>query len=116
MPGGETVTGPAVHVTRDDPRYKALIRSFRAECEQASTPCWLCRQPIDYRLRHRPGRPIPDGAFEADHYKTWSEYPHLRMDRANLRATHHSCNRRRSNKPADESRAVLALGEPSRDW
>lgn len=110
------MTQPPIHATRDDPRYRALIRAFRADCEQANTPCWLCRQPIDYTLRHRPGKPIPDGAFEADHYKTWSGYPHLRMDRANLRASHHSCNRARSAKEPETARATLALGEPSREW
>ena len=110
------MTGPPVYVERDDPRYQRMIRAYRAECAAASLPCWLCRQAIDYRLRHKPGRPIPDGAFEADHYKSWSEYPHLRMDRGNLRPSHHRCNRRRSNKPASEARTVLALGEPSRDW
>lgn len=107
---------PAHQVQRDDPRYRALVRRFRRESEQAGSPCWLCKQPIDYTLKHRPGRPIPDGAFEADHYKTWSDHPDLRMDPGNLRASHHGCNRRRSNKPADEARVVLALGEPSRDW
>lgn len=110
------MTGPAHHVTRDDPRYKALVRAFRAECAAAAAPCWLCRQPIDYTLRHRPGKPIPAGAFEADHYKGWAAYPHLRMDRGNLRASHHGCNRARSDTPAEEARVVLALGEPSRAW
>lgn len=110
------MTGPAVHITRDDSRYQQLIRDYRAECAAASLPCWLCGQAIDYRLRHRPGRPIPAGAFEADHVKTWTKYPHLRMDRANLRPSHHECNRARSDKPADEARTVLALGEPSREW
>lgn len=110
------MTGPPAYVERDDPRYRALVRSFRAECAAASLPCWLCRQPIDYTIRWRPGRPIPDGAFEADHFKTWSKYPALRLDRANLRPAHHSCNRARSDKPAHEARAVLALGEPSRRW
>lgn len=110
------MTGPAMHVERGDSRYQQLVRDFRAECATANLPCWLCRQPIDYRLRVKPGKPIPDGVFEADHYRTWSEYPHLRMDRGNLRASHHRCNRRRSNKPADQARVVLALGEPSREW
>lgn len=104
------------HITRDDPRYKRLIRDYRAECAAAHLPCWLCGQPIDYSLRHKPGRPTPDGAFEADHYKTWSEYPRLRMDRANLRPSHLRCNRSRSNSPAGETKALYALGEPSRDW
>lgn len=110
------MTGPPVHVTRDDSRYQRLIRDYRAECDAASLPCWLCRQPIDYTLRHRPRRPIPDGAFEADHFRAWADFPHLRMDRANLRPSHHSCNRARSNRAPEVARAVLALGEPSREW
>lgn len=110
------MTGPAAHIERDDPRYRKLVRDFRADCETSGTPCWLCGQPIDYRLRHKPGKPIPDGAFEADHAKTWADYPALRLDRSNLRAAHKGCNRRRGKRPADDLQRELALGEPSRTW
>ena len=107
---------PTPHIERNDPRYQRLIRTYRAECAAAHLPCWLCHQPIDYSLRYKRGKPIPDGAFEADHYKTWAKHPALRMDRANLRPSHHGCNRNRSDKEPGEAQAPLALGEPSRDW
>lgn len=110
------MAGPADHIERNDSRYQKLVRSYRAECSAASLPCWLCGQRIDYTLKQRPGRPIPDGAFEADHYKGWAAYPQLRLDRGNLRPSHHRCNRGRSDKPAEQARVTLALGEPSRDW
>ena len=107
---------PRPQIERNDPRYRALIRRYRAEGAAAGLPCWLCGQPIDYRLRHRPGQPIPDGAFEADHYRTWARHPEDRMNPGNLRPAHHRCNRARSDKPPERARATLALGTPSRDW
>lgn len=105
-------------VGRDDPRYKAARARFRAECAGRNAACWLCSQPIDYTLRHRPGRPIHPGTWELDHYREWAKYPALRLEPSNFRPSHMKCNRDRNNEtgPRHTNGAPLGLGTPSRTW
>ena len=46
------------------PRWRKLRATFRLDCERRQLPCGICRQPIDYRLKH----PDPDG-WHPDHVK-----------------------------------------------
>lgn len=46
------------------PRWRKLRATFRLDCERRQLPCGICRQPIDYRLKH----PDPN-AWHPDHVK-----------------------------------------------
>lgn len=83
-----------------------LMRRFKAECGEAGLPCWLCGQPIDYRAPQ--GDP---NAFEGDHVIPSSVDPELADDVDNLRPSHASCNRARSNNAPS-----FSLGVPSERW
>lgn len=102
---------------RESAAYKRQRAEFRLQCSKMSmplpdgsmskgAPCWLCNQPIDYRLSH----PHPE-CWSLDHAKTVKEAPELIMDVANWRASHLDCNQRRGT---DEP--FIDLGEPSRMW
>lgn len=75
--------------------WRELKAKFRAACQKADAPCWLCEQQIDYAADWR--QPT---AFEADHYHPLSTHPHLALVMGNLRPSHQSCNRSRGNKSA----------------
>lgn len=91
--------------------WRTLRASFRTECERADAPCWICRQPIDYTIINSPGDKQNTEAWEPDHLYPRSTHPHLRLDRANLRASHLGCNRARGNQMLDDD-----LGTLSRQW
>lgn len=87
-------------------RYRQLRKTFRSQCEQANTQCWLCSQPIDYTI------PWPDEqSFELDHLYPRSTHPQHAEDPANFRASHRACNNKRSNKMP-----VGGLGTLKRNW
>lgn len=70
-------------------------------------PCWICNQPIDYRL--------PDGhddAWSPDHVYPVADYPEHAEDPANIRPSHLACNRARGRGESVTS----PLGAPSRQW
>lgn len=83
-----------------------LSASFRSQCATDNTPCHLCGMKIDYNAA-----PNTRDAFEADHFYPRSTHPELTLDPANLRASHHSCNRARGNRPVTGT-----LGTPSEVW
>ena len=95
--------------------YVALRKVFREQCAAAWTPCHVCNQPIDYRLKH--GDPW---AWELDHLVPVIRDPSLALVVSNFRASHSVCNKRRGllEGPAgavDDEYEDL-LGEPSEAW
>lgn len=83
-------------------RWNRLRENLKAQRK----PCWLCNQPIDYRLKWPHG-----GSFSADHVAPLSTHKYLAEDPQNLRAAHLRCNTSRgANAPKNE------LGQTSRQW
>jgi hypothetical protein len=81
------MTGRDSHA--DSHQYRKLVANQRAKL----LPCWLCGQPIDYRLDY----PDPD-SYSYDHAKAWIDYPHLRLDPDNGRSAHLHCNQSRGKR------------------
>jgi hypothetical protein len=75
---------------RNGHRERNVKRDFRARCQAAGAPCWICRQPIDYAAK-----PQTPNAFEPDHYWPVKTHQHLAYDPGNLRPSHSRCNRSR---------------------
>lgn len=91
-----------VSAGRSGHNWRKLVANLRAQ----RRPCWICGQPIDYRLRW------PDPAsFSADHAAPLSTYPHLAEDPSNLRASHLRCN---TSRGAREPKAQIGI--TSRNW
>jgi len=88
---------------------RRLVVAFKAECEEADLPCWLCRMAIDYTAEYddwkNPSR------FQLDHYYPASTHPQHYEDAANFRPSHAKCNQVRGNQPPRPP-----LGTPSRRW
>ena len=105
--GATPHTPPHTH-GRTTRRWREKIRPHcRQRDQHANAPCWICGQPIDYT--------IPDGQPEAwspDHLIPLATNPKLAEDPANIRASHHNCNRSRRDKPAN----LTGLGNQSRNW
>jgi 5-methylcytosine-specific restriction endonuclease McrA len=55
----------------------------------AGSPCEICREPVDYGLRH----PHPE-SLTLHHVRPKSRYPHLTWVRTNYAPAHKSCNER----------------------
>ncbi len=68
---------------RDTSLYRRKAKALRAE----GNPCWLCSEPIDYRLEH----PHPM-SFTADHVNALANGGDLLGE---LAAAHKVCNERR---------------------
>jgi len=71
-----------------------------------SEPCWLCGEPIDYRLKF----PHPR-SWSLDHVIPLKDNPGLLLNPAGFKSAHLDCNRHRGS---DEPR--IELGEPSEVW
>jgi hypothetical protein len=68
--------------------------------------CWLCGQPIDYRLKF----PHPR-SWSLDHIVPVKDSPTLMLNSSNFRSAHLDCNNhRQSDEPAIE------MGTPSEIW
>nr|DAJ39236.1 MAG TPA: restriction endonuclease [Caudoviricetes sp.] len=84
-------------------RYMKLRAIFLDECKEANAPCWLCGQPIDYRIPHND--PVTGAvnreAFELDHAYPRSTHPELAEDPSNFRPSHRACNLKRSDGKGD---------------
>lgn len=76
------------------PRWRKLRATFRLDCERRQLPCGICRQPIDYRLKH----PNPD-AWHPDHIKPALHHPELFWRLDNLQPSHARCNWARHADP-----------------
>lgn len=94
--------GPGTSHGRTTRRYRRLAANQRAR----RLPCWLCGQPIDYRIQY----PHPD-CYTTDHALPWSTHPALREDPANLRSAHKRCNESRNNRTPR-----AGLGNTARQW
>lgn len=107
------VTAANARAMRESPQYKKRRGEFRAEGarqrnEDGTTgaPCWLCNQPIDFKLTY----PHPM-SWSLDHKLTVKERPDLVMDVENWAHSHYDCNiRRGTDDPA------LDLGVASEEW
>jgi len=86
-------------------RERRLKHEFRARCQAAKLPCWICRAPIDYTARPQ----TPD-SFEPDHYRPVKTHSAMGYDMSNLRPSHSRCNRSRQADPPPTSPWVRA------DW
>lgn len=75
-------------------QWRVLKDKFRRQCAEVQARCWLCDQEINYAASWK-----EPTAFEADHAKPVSTFPHLALSIANLRPSHQSCNRGRGNRP-----------------
>ncbi|POH62203.1 HNH endonuclease [Cryobacterium zongtaii] len=87
---------------RSGSRWRTLCKNQKAK----GLVCWLCGQPIDYKLKS----PHVD-SFTVDHVKSWKHHPELREDPANLASAHRRCN---SSKGAGAAKP--GLGNLSEEW
>lgn len=79
-------------------RWQKLTAPFRQQCEAADLPCWLCNEPIDYRLRGN-----NRWAFTVDHHPPrWAGGPPL--DPTTWRPAHRSCNSARGARETNPLR------------
>jgi 5-methylcytosine-specific restriction endonuclease McrA len=69
-------------------------------------PCWLCGEPIDYRLKF----PHPR-SWSLDHAIPISNNPALMLNPANFRSSHNDCNNHRQSGEPPFQRGI-----PSEDW
>lgn len=90
--------------------FKRLRDTFRTQCRDNETPCWLCGISIDYTAA--PNDYSNDDRFELDHYYPVSKRADLQADPANFRAAHAGCNRTRG----DSTVTSTLVGTLSRDW
>jgi hypothetical protein len=89
---------------REEYRFRA--QHHRNPDKTTGAPCWLCGQPIDYRLKF----PHPR-SWSLDHAVPVKENPALMLNASNFRTAHLDCNNhRQSDEPPIE------LGEPSEIW
>ncbi|MFI9537467.1 HNH endonuclease [Nocardia fusca] len=89
--------------SKDSAALRQIARSLKLRRAQ---PCFICRQPIDYRLPHDD----PE-AFTVEHIKPRSTHPHLELEPSNCAPAHASCNKSRGN-----SEVVYGLGRTSEQW
>lgn len=86
-------------------RYKEARARYRAHAEAHALACWLCRQPIDYRLRRGPA------SWSLDHRIPLSKGGPL-LDWTNFRPAHLRCNSSRGNGPTGPAAPLTG----SRRW
>lgn len=72
---------------------------------KADAPCYICQQPIDYRLPSTD----PDGC-SLEHIKPRSTHPHLTWEPTNWAPAHLRCNQSQGD------RQNYALGTTSKNW
>ena len=91
-------------------RAQAALHKIRQQGYADSTPCHICKQPIDYRLPAS----HPDGCT-VQHIKPRSIFPHLTWDETNWAPAHRLCNQAEGNRYSIETEDGN-LGVTSRDW
>jgi 5-methylcytosine-specific restriction endonuclease McrA len=103
----------AVRALRSSTDYQKARAQFRYRAQHrrnkdgtVGEPCWLCGDPIDYRLKF----PHPC-SWCLDHAIPIATNPNLALEPNNFRSAHFDCNDRRgTNAPC------IDLGEPSEAW
>ena len=85
---------------------KVRMRAWYRD-SKAKAPCWICGQPIDYRLKPSSA----DNAWEPDHKLPRNRHPELALDLANILPSHRACNRSRQDRAH-----VDTLGNVSGSW
>jgi len=105
--------GAATRTLRSSTDYKKAREQFLYRARHHRNPdgswgqhCWLCGEPIDYRLKF----PHPR-SWSLDHLIPIADNPRLLLDANNFRSAHLDCNRIRGT--AEPS---LDLGVPSEIW
>lgn len=93
-------------VKRQLSRWNKLRDMMFEKYRKEKAVCSICGQPIDYGV---PISSTPD-SFELDHIIPVSIDSTKELDINNVRPTHRSCNRHRSNKD------ITMLGKVSRIW
>ena len=87
-------------------RYLAKASKHHNADGSKGEHCWLCGEPVDYRLRY----PHPR-SWTLDHAVPVKQDPSLMLNPSNFRSAHLECNYYRgSDEPP------LDLGEPSEIW
>jgi 5-methylcytosine-specific restriction endonuclease McrA len=79
----------------------------RDTLRRKALPCWLCGEPIDYRLP--PSDPM---SFTLDHEHPQKHNPGLIWDKAGHRPAHRRCNSRRGTGSPDS----IKPPPRSREW
>jgi hypothetical protein len=105
--------GAAVRAMRSSLEYQKPRKEFRYRAQHhrnpdgtTGEPCWLCGQPIDYRLKF----PHPR-SWSLDHVIPVKENPALMLNQSNWRSSHLDCN---NHRQTDEP--PIELGQPSEIW
>ena len=103
----------AIRAVRESHQYKGARDQYRFRAAAHHNPdgskgehCWLCGEPIDYRLRS----PHPR-SWSLDHAIPVKEQPALMLNPRNFRSAHRECN---DHRGTDAPR--IELGEPSEIW
>jgi 5-methylcytosine-specific restriction endonuclease McrA len=92
-------------VSKNAGRSTRRYRRLRAHVARTQSVCHLCGQPINFDLdSHDPM------SFQVDHVVPRSVAPELAEALSNLKASHRSCNRAKSN------RTEPAASPHSVDW
>jgi hypothetical protein len=98
---------------RSSTLYKQARERFRHQAEHYRSPdgswgqpCWLCGEPIDYRLKF----PHPR-SWSLDHAIAVTENAALALNPGNFRSAHLDCNNHRQT-----GEPPIELGSPSEAW
>ena len=89
-------------------RAQAALEQVRANGHRNRTPCCICLQPINYKLR----KPDP-GACTVQHIKSRKRFPELTWDPANWAPAHATCNYAEGTGERDPITVVAAT---STEW
>jgi hypothetical protein len=71
--------------------YRLKREAHRARCAAVLAPCGICKQGIDYGLRHGDPR-----AYELDHVQPVETHPELALEPSNFQPSHSVCNKRKA--------------------
>jgi hypothetical protein len=87
-------------------RFLLQAQNHRNPDGTRGEPCWICGEPIDYRLKY----PHPK-SFSIDHMLSARDRPDLIMVQQNWRSAHMGCNAYRGT-----GEPPIDLGVPSEAW
>jgi 5-methylcytosine-specific restriction endonuclease McrA len=102
--------GAAIRTIGSSKEYQNAREQFLSRARTHRNPdgskgesCWLCGQPIDYRLKF----PHPR-SWSLDHVVPVSDNPALLLNSSNWRSSHLDCNNHRQT-----GEPPIEIGEPS---